>query len=69
MERNTYIRDEEGLKKARKALREIAERERAHPPGPDAYAWQDRLPELPEDGETEVLISDESKARSNLEAQ
>jgi hypothetical protein len=57
MRRNTYITDEAGLKKAREALRETVERERANPPGPEAYAWQDRLPELPEDGQTEVLIS------------
>jgi hypothetical protein len=61
MKRNTYIRDEKGIAEALAELRRVL----AEPPTPEDLAWQNDLPELPEDGTTIVEFLSKPKARGS----
>lgn len=59
MKRNTYIRDEKGIAEAIEELRQVVR----EGPTPEDLAWQDDLPELPDDDETIVEIRPGPKAK------
>lgn len=52
---NTYIQDPEGIERASAQLRKALADEAANPPGPEAYAWQNDLPELPDDDDPNAV--------------
>lgn len=53
--RHSYVRDPHGIAVAVAKLRALVEHQKTHPPSAEDLAWQDDLPELPDDEDPDAV--------------